>query len=523
MEVASLYATLGLKPDTAGWAKGNALLSGMKKALAAVAAYQAFGWIKGTITGVVALGDKLNTLSATVGTNVVALQELGYAAEQNGSSLDGMGAGLRSLGRSMQGAKTGGGEMAKTFRKAGVVIKDSHGKMLPVEKVLGNVANAMAKMKDPTERSALAMKVLGRGGAALAPLLSKGGVELARLRGEAQDLGGVIDADGTKKLGDLGDAVNRTKFAIEGLKNRAVVAIAPALLKVVDGITAWIKANREMIDGLGIAAMKAFAVAAKVVAFALKQVVAVFDWLGKHPKIAKALLMAIGIVVGVIVAKFMLLWVAGKLVIAAIIVAITALILVMRPVVEWIIEAVKTIWEWIKQVAAGFMASMRRIGTWASAILAAFKRVKQFVIDTRDRIVEAFADAWEKIKAGAKAMGEFIIDLPVIKQLRELGTMLGGAARDIARPEQSLGEAVKPKAERSFMEDLVNFGSGGALDRYDSVKGEVQKALGIGSVSITNKIDVKTGADAGEIATASANATRAALENFVRGADSEVR
>lgn len=521
MEVASLFATLGLKPDTASWKQGDRLLSAAKKALAAVAAYKAFGWAKGMVAGVVALGGKLNDLSATVGVNVEALQELGYAAQQNGSSLEGMGTSLRFLGRNMEAAKKGGGEVAKTFRKAGISLKDASGKMLPVEEVLNRVSDAMAKAKSPAEATKIATDLLGRSAATLAPTLAKGSKELTRLREEARATGGVIDRDGIDKLDNLGDSVDRAKFAIQGLKNRAVVALAPAFNAAVDGITTWIAANKVMLNTLGSGVLKTFSFVLKGVAIALKAVAAVFDWLGKHPKVAKALLISIGIVLGVIVAKFALMWLAGKAVIAGIILLVTALQFILKPVVEFLVSAFAQIWKWAKVIGAGLVSMFRRIGTWVTAVVGAFMRIKNKAIEIGASIINAFEVAWEYAKTKAKEAGEFIINLPVIKQLRELGSFIGGALGDIANPEGVIIEGAKPKEDRTGVENALNFLTGGKLDQRDklieaarAVTFQQQERMRAGPVKIENNITmVGSAATPAAVQTAASNGTEAGLRD----------
>jgi hypothetical protein len=472
MEVASLFATLGLKPDTASWNKGDRLLKTVKTALTALAGFAAFSWAKGLVNDVVALGGKLNDLSATVGVGVEALQELGYAAQQNGSSLEGMGTSLRFLGRNMSNAKKNGGELAKAFKVNGIAYKDARGALLPVEEVLGNVADGMAKMKTPAERSALAMQLLGRSGATLVPALAGGKAGLEKLREEARATGGVIDKDGVGKLDDLGDAVDRAKFAIQGLKARAVVALAPAFTAAVDAIVGFIKANKEMLSSLGTSALAAFAVVGKGIAIAFEGVKLVFEWLGEHPKVAKALLVSIGIVLAVLAAKMAIAWAVGKLAIIGVIAALTALQVILEPILDILIEVFKTLWYWLKRFGEMLMVQLRAARAFAAKVIDAFRSIGRWAANVGSQIIDAFENAWERVKAGAKAMGEYIIDLPVIKQLIALGKFIGGVTFNAANPDKVMDAQAAPYAEgddRSIWGEIFNSMNGNVMDLTNDV------------------------------------------------------
>lgn len=538
MEVASLFATLGLKPDTASWSKGDRLIKGVKTALTALAGFAAFSWAKGLVNDVVGLGGKLNDLSQTVGVGVEALQELGYAAQQNGSSLEGMGTSLRFLGRNMSKAKADGGELAKTFRKNKIAYKDASGALLPVDEVLGNVADGMARMKTPAERSALAMQLLGRSGATLVPALSKGKQGLQDLRDEARSTGGVIESDGVAKLDDLGDAVDRAKFAIQGLKARAVVALAPAFTAAVDAILGFIKANRVMLSSLGTSAMGALAVAGKAVAFAFEGVKAVFEWLGEHPKVAKALLISIGILLAVLAAKMAVAWVVGKVAILAVIAALTALQLVIDPIIDFLVDIFKALWFWLDKFGKILMTQLRAARQFASKVIDAFRSIGRWAWNVGKDISDAFSDAWEKVKAGAKAMGEFIIDLPVIKQLIQLGRFIGGQAAAIANPQATMDAPQAPNADRSIWGDILNGATGGVLDTQDTIWRAGQDAnaaaagaratAGAGPVAmgptttINTTVNAAPGMDEVGLANAVGREVRRAMEPMLRDAAAEV-
>ena len=124
MNIADLFASLGLKLDEASWARGqsaiNGIAGGLGKILAVVAAYEGIRWFESQVESTVELGAHIKNLSQSAGVTTDTLQKLGYAASQNGSDLDGMAGALGKLSRTMLAAKDGNEEAQKAFASMGV-------------------------------------------------------------------------------------------------------------------------------------------------------------------------------------------------------------------------------------------------------------------------------------------------------------------------------------------------------------------------------------------------------------------
>lgn len=456
MEIASLFATLGLKPDKESWAQGDRLISGVKKALGAIAAFKAVSWAKGAIREAADLGGKLNDLSQTVGINVELLQELGYAAQQNGSSLDGMAVGVRFLARNMQQAKKHGGEAADAFRKAGIKFKTAGGALRPVEDVLGDLADKLAKMPDGAEKTALAMNVLGRSGASLIPALNGGRKGLEDARKRARELGLVLSGDAVKRLDNFGDKWDDLRAKIKVAIASGVAQVAPALERAIDAVLAWTTANRELLATIGAAAWKAFSVAADVVAIALRGIAAAIQFVSEHASVMRGLMIAIAIAAAVAFGPMILAWLKAKLVIAAIIVAITAIWVVLEPVLAFLWRVARFIGE---KLAGAFLAVGRAMARWLRAVVNTFGRIKKWVVDTAAAIKNGFLGAIEFVKQKFIELGTWLGNLPIIKQLGMFGKYVGGRAYDYGHMEETQAKG-GPEKERNWIEAFVGGASG---------------------------------------------------------------
>lgn len=74
-------------------------------------------------------------------------------------------------------------------------------------------------MPEGAERTALAMKIFGKSGSELVPLLGKGSAGIAELAAKANELGVVFSDDAVKAGGAFDDALKDVNSSIEGLRN----------------------------------------------------------------------------------------------------------------------------------------------------------------------------------------------------------------------------------------------------------------------------------------------------------------
>ena len=205
-------------------ADGRGLSAGLQKSLGEIknfsgTAQRAFGGIQSAFAalgvtlsaGAVALGikktidgmDALNDASKRLGVGTEALSALGYAAEQSGSSMEGLQTGLKFLNKNLQEARDGSKEMATTLRQFGVTALDD------TESALAKLADGFAKMPDGARKTAAAIKIFGRSGTELIPLLNEGSAGLAKFRAEAERLGIIVSGPAAKAADDFNDSMNK--------------------------------------------------------------------------------------------------------------------------------------------------------------------------------------------------------------------------------------------------------------------------------------------------------------------------
>lgn len=182
------------------------------------------GGISAALAASIGMAGELQDMSDRTGVAADALSELAFAAELTGASLDSLEAALRGMSKFTFAVSKGNQSAAKTLSMLGISARDFLA-ATPTEK-LGMIADGLAKIKDPSLRSALAMATLGKSGTALIPMLSNGSAGLQQMIDRAHRLGIVLDKDAVAKLDDLGDELS----VLKAQGRASLFAVASALV-----------------------------------------------------------------------------------------------------------------------------------------------------------------------------------------------------------------------------------------------------------------------------------------------------
>lgn len=235
-----------------------------------------------TVSGIAALGrgaletmEQIDNLSQRVGMSAESLQVYQYAAKLADVENETLSKGLMKLSKNMYDAASGSQEMSSNFQKLGLSATDNAGQLRTTDVMLEGIAERFSHMKDGTEKTALAMKLFGKSGAELIPLLNEGSKGLNRMGEEAKKLGIVFSAEDAARAEEFNDNIERIEVTFKGVATKVMGEVLPALLNVSESFIKNIKDGdglRQTVEGLG-TAFKA------LVSFGMG-VVAAFDIIG---------------------------------------------------------------------------------------------------------------------------------------------------------------------------------------------------------------------------------------------------
>lgn len=182
--------------------------------------------------------DDLLTLSTQTGLTTDHLQEFEYASELVDVSTDTLRGSLVKLTNNMQTAATGTGSAAEAFKTLKVKVADSQGHLKSNYDVFLQTIDALGKMKNETERDALAMDIFGKSATDLNPLIEAGSGRLEELAEQAHEVGYVVDNETLQSFGELDDAMQKLDKQGDAVKRSFAEALLPVITAFVDVITA---------------------------------------------------------------------------------------------------------------------------------------------------------------------------------------------------------------------------------------------------------------------------------------------
>ncbi len=181
--------------------------------------------------------EDLRRLGQQSGLTARTLSELDFAARLNETSVEALATGIKFLNRNMYDAKTNGGEVAQSFKAVGISTDELKKGLGSSDEALQRVATGLSNVTDPGTRAALTIKLLGRSGIELLPLLLEGGRGIEEFRARADELG-ITVSDAAAVIGDqFGDAVKTAQLQVEGLKAKVAEQLLPSMTELVGVIS----------------------------------------------------------------------------------------------------------------------------------------------------------------------------------------------------------------------------------------------------------------------------------------------
>lgn len=197
-------------------------------------------------------GDNVAKMARRTGLTTEAVSELGFAAELSGTSMEALEKGVRGMQRSMFDAKRGSTEIVDSLSELGLTFEALRG-LNPEEQFL-RIAERIQAIEDPGLKAALALKLLGKTGADLIPLMDSNGKGLRAMTQEARVLGRVLDERTAGAAERLTDQLSRASSSVMGLKIRIAAALEPAVSRMASlfvhamvRVQSFVSANEKLI------------------------------------------------------------------------------------------------------------------------------------------------------------------------------------------------------------------------------------------------------------------------------------
>lgn len=204
--------------------------------------------LKSSVSSMVEYGSSVDDTSRSLGIAADSLQAFRYAADLGGSSAEEMDGAIAMLNKNIANAAAGKGkDLVKLMDAMGISMKKSDGSMKTAAELMPEIADAIARQKDSTQKAYIATQFFGRSGQNLIKTLSDGSKGLEEARKEAEKFGVIMSAEDVEAAAKFGDSMGRTRKAVQGVQNAIGRRLLPVLQPMLDYFNDLIADNREWL------------------------------------------------------------------------------------------------------------------------------------------------------------------------------------------------------------------------------------------------------------------------------------
>ena len=190
---------------------------------------------RGMADNVAAAGDRIDKQSQALGMSRQAYQEWDYILAQSGASIDSLGVSMNTLNNAILSDSK---ETWEAFGQLGLSYGDLAG--LTQESAFEKVVRAFQELPEGAEKSALAVKLFGRNGLALLPLLNSEADAIDEMRQRAEELGLIMGDDAIDAAVAYGDALDDMNRTFDAVKYAIGAEFLPVLSNAFSNVATYV-------------------------------------------------------------------------------------------------------------------------------------------------------------------------------------------------------------------------------------------------------------------------------------------
>jgi hypothetical protein len=233
------------------WSRTRGLgqhMAGLFAPLAGLAAFSTVGGLMSIMHGAVETASGLNDMYSALGAESDAhrgiLADLRYSAVQTGATAEDVTQGVGKLQKALGEMRAGrNDDLAGFFRHYRISLRDANGEMRTAIDLIPEIMDKIAKARNPERARRIALAAFGRGGGALIAAAKEFEENAQRRR----RFGSVFSREDIEQLDNFGDRWKDLEISISAVRNVLGAQLAPVLLPVVQEMTQWVLANRNLI------------------------------------------------------------------------------------------------------------------------------------------------------------------------------------------------------------------------------------------------------------------------------------
>jgi hypothetical protein len=227
---------VNINGDTSGLdsalSKGQANLARFAKVGAAAIAATGVAMIGLTKTSLANI-DTLTKQARSLGLTTAAFQKMTLVAGEAGIESGKLSSMLGLMQRNIVELQKGTKLQTEAFSKLGLSVKDLQG--LSPDEQFAKIAESLDAIKDPAEKTALAMETFGRSGKDAINMLSDYSAKAANAARFQEEFGIAVSQFDSEQIEAANDAMGRLGMIVTGVGNIIAANVAPALVALSNG------------------------------------------------------------------------------------------------------------------------------------------------------------------------------------------------------------------------------------------------------------------------------------------------
>lgn len=173
--------------------------------------------------------DEMSKMAQKIGISVESLSRLDYAAKLSDVSMETLANSVKRLGQFQVDALKGGKEQNAILDQLGVSAGSAETGVRDASVVLRELSDIFAVMPDGANKTALAVKLFGKSGADLIPMLNGGSKALDDFAKKSDLVGYTLDTKTGKSAEAVNDLMTEFKLSIDGIARQALPDLLPKL------------------------------------------------------------------------------------------------------------------------------------------------------------------------------------------------------------------------------------------------------------------------------------------------------
>lgn len=190
--------------------------------------------------------DAMSKVAQRTGRVYSEVSSLAYAAKLSGVGFEQLSVAMSQLERRYASAVAGSKPMRQAFEMVGLAVEDLAGKSSQDRFYI--VAEAIAKLPGPAQKTAAAMQLFEEAGMRMVPLFNNGADGIKRMAEESKRLGTGLTNLQAKGVEAMNDSFVRMHEAVNGIVHQVTANLAPLITQIVTDFTNFIaKADARKI------------------------------------------------------------------------------------------------------------------------------------------------------------------------------------------------------------------------------------------------------------------------------------